>query len=327
MQINRFILVLGVVLAISIWGCGDGSDKQSQQNSEVAHDETAVSEEHGEERGSSEKFIKLNEDVVKEFGIETAIANAGMLSIEITVPGEIVLNGDRSAHIAPRFPGIVMEVRKNVGDDVTTGEVLAIIQSNEGLTPYELKSLMSGTVIEKHIAVGEAHAGDVEAFLVADLDTVWAKLSVFQKDIPRVRVGQRVSIKAEQGGSVANNIISYLSPVVDEHTRTATLRVILPNLKGEWRPGLFIEGRITVDEELVKVLVPKTALQSVENNTVVFVQTADGFEARAVQIGRANTTMVEIVSGLSPGERFVSKGSFTLKAEMSKGEFGEGHND
>ncbi len=90
--------------------------------------------------------------------------------------------------------------------------------------------------------------------------------------------------------------------------------------------GLFVTGTITLGTVPVPILVPKTALQTLDEKTVVFVKDEDGFEPRAVTVGRFNGTHVEITSGLNPGQKFVSAGAFTLKAQLAKGSFGDGHN-
>lgn len=296
---------------------------------EHKHEETkkAESEQH-EEAGDHDEHqdaVHLSDAEMEEFGIEVDVAGPGKLHIEIAVPGEVVVNYDKLAHIAPRFPGVVTEVRKHVGDHVRKGEVLAVIESNEGLTPYEMKSFINGTVLEKHMTLGEVHSEDVAAFVIADLDTVWINLSIYQMHLPKVAVGQRVVISAGKGVPDARGVISYISPSVDEHTRTATARVVLPNRGGRWRPGLFVEGRITVEETEVALLVPKSALQTMDGRTVVFVDEHEDFLPQPVEIGRSNETRAEVLSGLEPGQEYVSKGGFVLKAELLKGAFVDEH--
>jgi cobalt-zinc-cadmium efflux system membrane fusion protein len=75
----------------------------------------------------------------------------------------------------------------------------------------------------------------------------------------------------------------------------------------------------------VALLVPRSALQTIEERPAVFVETAAGLEPRHVALGRSNDTHVEITSGLASGERYVTNGAFTLKAQLSKGAFGDGH--
>lgn len=273
-----------------------------------------------------EDIVQLSQSEMDEFGIELSTAGSGTLRIEIAVPGEVVANYDKLAHIAPRFPGVVMQVYKHLGDKVKKGDVLAVVESNESLVPYEIKSLLDGVVIEKHITIGEVRSNEEPAFVIANLDTVWVNLSVYQMHLPYVRVGQRVTVSSGQEFSDATGVISYLSPIVDKHTRTATARVVLANHNGNWRPGLFVEGLIVANEEMVSLLIPKSSLQKFEGNDVVFVHRPEGFKPVPVKIGRVNQSSAEILSGLEVGQKYVSKGGFTLKAELEKSSLSGGHN-
>lgn len=304
----------------------DTTDDHAKGEHEADEDHAegeAVSDAH--DHDEHEGLVHLTQAEMEEFGVEVEVAGPGRLHIEIVVPGELVVNNDKLAHIGPRFPGVVTEVRKHVGDYVRRGDVLAAVESNEGLVPYEVKSFIDGTVIEKHMTLGEAHSEGVDAFVIADLDTVWANLSIYQMHLPMLEVGQKVLISAGEGVPEAKGVISYISPSLDEHTRTATARVVLPSRDGRWCPGLFVEGRITVEETEVAILVPKSALQTMDGQTVVFVEEGEDFRAQPVQVGRANDTSVEVLSGLLRGQKYASRGGFVFKAELLKGVFGDEH--
>jgi cobalt-zinc-cadmium efflux system membrane fusion protein len=176
----------------------------------------------------------------------------------------------------------------------------------------------AGTVIEKHIAVGEVLKDDTEAFVVADLSTVWVDLNLSSKDSLLARKGQRVVI-ATDATMQATGTVSYISPVVSDETRTVVTRVVLPNPDGRWRPGLFVTATLTASETPVAVLVPRTATQTLDGQPSVFVQTSEGFVPRPVTLGRANATHVEITAGLQAGERYATTETFILKAEFGKG--------
>ncbi|MGB3093311.1 MAG: efflux RND transporter periplasmic adaptor subunit [Candidatus Zixiibacteriota bacterium] len=298
---------------------------ESEQHEELGAQGQMGDQADEHDHDEHQDVVHLSDAEMEEFGIEVDVAGPGKLHIEIVVPGEVAVNYDKLAHIAPRFPGVVTEVGKHIGDYVRRGEVLAVIESNEGLVPYEVKSFINGTVLEKHMTLGEVHSEDVAAFVIADLDTVWVNLSIYQMHLPKVAVGQKVVISAGQGVPDAKGVVSYISPSVDEHTRTATARVVLPNRGGQWRPGLFVGGTITVEETEVAVLVPKSALQTMEGQTVVFVEAQESFKAQPVEIGRTKDTSAEVLSGLMPGQKYVSKGGFVLKAELLKGAFGDEH--
>jgi cobalt-zinc-cadmium efflux system membrane fusion protein len=124
----------------------------------------------------------------------------------------------------------------------------------------------------------------------------------------------------------AQGTIAYMGPVVGEQTRTALARVVLPNPQGHWRPGLFVTADITIERHEVSLLIPETALQSVEERPTVFAETPEGFIPQPVTLGRRNAAAIEVTSGLVPGQRYVTRGAFTLKAQLAKGSFGDGHN-
>jgi len=304
---------VALVLACGVEPAGD-SRAAAERSGDHAGDEPA----HG---GS----IQLSEAQRAEFGIELEEAGPGQIALTIKLPGEVHPDQDRLAHLVPRFAGIVVEVRKQIGDPVKAGEVLALIESSGTLASYPLKSLIDGTIIGKHITRGEAVSTESEAFVVADLSSVWVDLSVYQKDLERVRVGQAVAISAGHATAVSEGTISYVAPVVDEQTRTATARVVLPNPQGTWRPGLFVTGTVTVDSADVPVLILQNAVQTLGGETVVFMLDSDGLEPRPVRLGRANGHRVEILAGLSAGDRFVSRGGFALKSELEKAGFEAGH--
>lgn len=196
--------------------------------------------------------------------------------------------------------------------------------SERSLTRYEITAPFDSTVIEKHISMGELLKDESEPFAVADLSSVWVNLNIYQKDIGRVRQGQRVLINLGQGGNETVGKIDYVEPIVKGDTRTAIARVIVPNPDGIWHPGMFVTARVLTDDARAPVVVSPAAVQSLGEQKVVFVKTEDGFEPRHIRTGRANESGIEVVSGLSPGEIYANKGTLTLKAQLSKSEFG-GH--
>jgi cobalt-zinc-cadmium efflux system membrane fusion protein len=270
------------------------------------------------------QFIGLTPAEIEEFGIELDSAGPGRIVSTISPPAEIRPNADRLAHIVPRYSGIVTAVRVAIGDDVHKGETLATVESDVSLAPFEVVTLISGTVIEKHITLGEAVGRGGPAFVIADLSTVWVDITVYQRDLTRVAVGQDVVIYVghEPAGE---GTISYVTPVVSETTRTATARVVLDNLDHRWRPGMFVTAEIVVSDALVAVAVARTALHTVHDRTVVFVETPEGFTPRPVTLGRLDDHSAEVLDGLKAEERYVRDGGFTLKAELGKDSFGDGH--
>jgi cobalt-zinc-cadmium efflux system membrane fusion protein len=259
----------------------------------------------------------------ERFGVRLATAGPGTVDVGVELPAEVRPNADRIAHIAPRFAGVVREVRKRVGDRVRAGDVLALIES-EHLSTFELKAAFDGVVVDKHVAPGEAVTREQPAFIVADLSTVWVSVSVYQAALPQVHVGQPVVVTASDGSTTATGTVSYVAPIVDQATRTAIARIELPNPDGAWRPGLFVTATV-FDPAEAPVVVPRHALQTLAGRAVLFVADAGRFAARPVTVGRVGRTTAEITAGLSAGERYAADRAFLVKAELAKDEAGHDH--
>lgn len=312
-------IVAGVLLALA---CEREAQEHGAHDDDAAHE--ADGDEHeaeGEREGeghAEQASLALHADDLARFGVTLATAGPGSVDSGIELLGEVHPDGNRVAHIVPRYPGVVREVLRSVGDRVAAGDVLMRIESNEGLSIYATRAQLAGTVIARDIAVGEAVDRDKQAFVIADLSSVWIDLAVYQKDLAAVRIGQRARISAGADGPAAEGAISYVTPIVDEPTRTSVARVVLSNAEGAWRPGTFVTARL-IDPVAADVAVPRSALHTLEGRAVVFAESADGFEARGVRVGRQGEDRAEIVAGLEPGVRVAAENSFLLKAELLEG--------
>ncbi len=197
-------------------------------------------------------------------------------------------------------------------------EVLGAVarQTEERLGWYPLRAPFDGTVIEKHLTLGEKRSDDSGVFTIADLSSVWVNIAVYQKDLSYVREGMEVTVSAGADMPYAHGAIEYVAPVLDERTRTAQARVVLSNPNGELRPGLFVNAEIPIGQEGTPVVIPKSAVQRMGEEPVVFLETPEGFKPVVVSLGRSNDSRVEVLSGLAVGRRYVTQGAFELKAKI-----------
>jgi cobalt-zinc-cadmium efflux system membrane fusion protein len=217
---------------------------------------------------------------------------------------------------------------KSGAEDQVLG-VTDLCITNEKLAWYPIRSPFDGTIIDKHITLGEVVSEAAEVFIVADLSTVWVDLHVYQKDLMKIKKGQKVIISAGQTMPDAEGVISYVGPVVGAESRTALARVVLPNTTGIFRPGLFVTAKAAVDDVEADVIVPKSAVQTFGGNKCVFIKDEHGFEFSFINLGQSNAEYVEVTSGLNAGQRYVTKGAFELKAKIATGTLdshaGHGH--
>ena len=198
------------------------------------------------------------------------------------------------------------------------------------LRQYELRSPMSGRIVERKVDVGTAvgKEGDPsDLYTVADLSTVWIELAVPTSELAKVKEGASVTVAPGQEGGVQyeKGKVVFVSPFLTADTRAAKVIVALPNKDMAWRPGTYVTAEVEISRDAVPVSVPKAALQTVEGKRVVFVRTEEGFEKREVELGRSDDDAYEIASGLKPGETIAVENTFLLKAELGKSEADHAH--
>lgn len=251
-------------------------------------------------------------------GVVVEKAAPRRLAVRIPALGRIVLNQDTSAHLSARFPGVVRELHKQVGDIVRAGETVAIVEGNESLQPFSLRAVSDGRVVEKRVSRGETvQAGDA-LYVVADLSTVWVDFSVYRADADRVRAGQRVELRLGPDVEPVGGTLSYIAPVSDPASQSFAARAVVKNTGGKLRPGLFVQGDILVDEVEAEVAVKAEALQTFRDWDVVFKQRGDLYEIGVVELGERDGEWVQVLSGLEPGQPYVTGNSFVVKAEIGK---------
>lgn len=322
MRATSTIIVALLAAALGAYGYAQfGQPKmEAASNSPAAKEESSASErvepdEHGADR------IRISDVKLAAAGATFAEAGPATLTNTLSFNGVLRANQETVVQVTPRFPGIVKSISKRIGEVVAKDEPVALIESNQSLTAYELKAAIAGTIIDRQISLGEYASEQKPAFVVADLSTIWVDLSIYRQDLRRVRIGDEVLIDPDDGAGDIKGSISYLSPVGASDTQTAVARVVLQNKSGRLRPGLFVTARLVLAERQVPVTVHLGAIQTFENKTVVFVREgSDKLEARPVELGDSDQKFVEIRAGISPGEKYVAENSFVVKAEMGKGE-------
>jgi len=195
----------------------------------------------------------------------------------------------------------------------------------DALSRYELRAPFDGMIVEKDITLGESVNTDDQIFIISDLSTVWADISVPANALSAVRVGSNAVIEATAFESSANGTVSYVGSLVGQQSRAATARVTLPNPEGVWRPGLFVKVRVGSGGASVPVAVKPDAIHTLEDSPVVFVRTDHGFAAQPIVTGRSDSEAVEIKEGLQPGARYALDNSFIIKSELGKASASHAH--
>lgn len=205
-------------------------------------------------------------------------------------------------------------------------------QGGSGSTTL-LRSPIAGEVVERHATVGEVVRPDQTLFVITDTSVVWVVGSVYPQDVASLEKGRDVRFTApDLPGRSWQGSLDWISPVLDEETRTLPVRLVIQNADGALRPGLFGTLRVAASpaERAGETRVPTiatSALTELDGTPVVFVPgTGESeFEVRVVRTGRQEEGRAEVLEGLSPGEHYVAQGTFVLKSRLLSARLGEGH--
>ena len=205
---------------------------------------------------------------------------------------------------------------------LTEAEIAELPSEPEALLRrQEVRSPIAGRVVERKVDLGVVVGRDnleTELFVVAGLDPVWVDLAISPTDLPLIREGQTVSITTRGVTETVEGKIIFIGPMLDKDSRSARAVVEIANESGIWRPGSFVTAAISFEEQPVAVVVPTGAIQNMGAGTVTFVRTPEGFRRRQVTLGQSDDRIVEVVSGLHPGEVIAVSNTFLLKAELLK---------
>lgn len=294
---------------------GHGHEKKAEEKGHGDEKEEGHAEGGGDEHGG--ETTKLSMESAQAAGVKMEQAGNASIHETIRLTGRTTLNQNTTAQVKARFPGIVREVKKGPGDAVNSGDVVAMVESNESLQVYPVKSPINGVVLSRSTNVGDV-AGDEPMFTITDTADIWAEFHIFPRDIDRIKNGQKVKITSFEGGHTGEAPITTLLPIAEASSQTVVARVTLPNPEGLWRAGMTVRGDVVIAERDVTVAVKTDAVQRMEGKMVVFVQENNGFEARPVTLGASDSEWTEITEGLKAGETYVSEKSFQIKADIGK---------
>ncbi len=212
-------------------------------------------------------------------------------------------------------------------------EINAVRYEAKDAALFTLRSPIDGTVMEKHINLGEIVSPNTNLYTIADLGKLWIWIDVYERDLGGVHLGDDVSLKVDTyPDQTFVGKVTYVRDQVDADTRTARARIDVDNSDGRLKPGMFASVTVTdphgrEGREAPRVLaVPASAVQRDGDSFVAFVRIGDNrYERRVLRIGRRTDTYVEVLDGLSAGESVAITSVFILKSEAAKESMGGGH--
>lgn len=373
-----------VTLAVLLAGCGGGGNGEAGEKAGAEKTEGA---EASEAKEGPKDIVTLSAQQIADAGIEVTRPTVGGVAGAIELSATIEGDPQGVQVVSTSVGGRLVSLTSNLGQSVSRGDPLAIIESREAaslkaeveaararsalaqsnlrreqrlfaervspeqdlvaartaateasialrlaqqqlsatgsgggaLNRIAVRSPIAGQVIARSATLGQAVAADAELFRVANLSKVTVTTSLVPTDAGRVKPGVRVEVTAP--GRRQEGRVTFVSPILDETTRLVPVIATLDNAGSTWRVGETVNVSILVPATGDRtVAVPSAAVQMIEDKSFVFVRTATGFRAIPVTLGRTNGGQVTVTAGLTGSERIASTNSFTLKAELGKGE-------
>jgi multidrug efflux pump subunit AcrA (membrane-fusion protein) len=304
-------LICSVALIIAIGACSKKDKSDAKAELEKKHEENIVT---------------LTKENLEKVEITTEPAALGSLERTLKAAGRVSENLNKTARIASTLEGRIIKLNVDLNDKVKIGDVLGLVQTPELLgKPLELRAPIDGVITERKAAVGELVGKDKEIYTISDPTDLWVIAEVKERDIGAAKEGQDASftVLAYPDETFRGKVVRVGNRVESE-SRTLEVRIETNNAERKLKPGMFADVEITTTVFRDILVIPDTALQTDEENQIVFVALdSNKFQKRLVKLGMEQRGRVQVLEGLKPGEKVVTEGSFIVKSEMLKGEFGE----
>jgi cobalt-zinc-cadmium efflux system membrane fusion protein len=198
-------------------------------------------------------------------------------------------------------------------------DIANMLKLNQTVTMAPVRSARTGVITAINASAGQSVDPTIKLFTVSDLTRVWATAQIYEDDMGRVKVGQKVKVRLPAfQNKVFAGTLSYIGDHVDVRSRTLPVRAEIANLDLKLKPDMYAELVIQIDDPALSVMLPSDAVIERNGHSIVFVEVTNGYQPTRVTVGRSFGDMVEISAGLEPGQRAVVHGAFQLAAEMLK---------
>lgn len=200
-------------------------------------------------------------------------------------------------------------------------------EGQSGIATVVLRAPISGVVTERLINPGAGIQAGQSLFTIVDPRLVWVIADVSAADLSSVAIGSQAVIRAPTSTTPLTGTVEYIDPSIRPETRTTAVRITVNNPANLLRVGMFVDVRLrTASATQPAVWVPASAIENIGERTIVFVPIAGAsgsFRVKDVQPGETIGAFRSVLSGVTAGERVVSKGTFALKSQMLKSQFEE----
>lgn len=273
-------------------------EKSAQAKLDAAEEKVRIAKQALSREQVVSKKNLLNRREIEDAASELQSAKADLTSAKVAR-----INADRAIQAA----------RENVR--VLGGAV------NGSTGTLAVRTPIGGVAIDREVTLGQSIERGSEICEVANLSTIWVIGNAYEKDMPQLSIGQAVFVKVnafpntEFAGRITN-----IGAVLDEKSRTVSVRCQVTNTRGQLKPGMFAQLTVMANAKPSVLLVPEAAIQEEANRKYVFVVEGASYRRANVRLGEASNGYHQVLAGLQAGDRVVTEGSFILKSETKKSE-------
>ena len=307
--------------------------------------------------------IKMSKTARQLAGVETLVVGNQTLNSGLEFSGRLAINQDKTQSVTANVKSRIEKLYVNEdGEKVNKGQVIAELyapdiqvlkeeldlakrQENQQLLKsikrkiknYELsindiesikngslklKSPSTGVVTNLQVKQGDHLKADQNLMRITDLSTLWAIVDVYESDLEKIEIGDELKIKMSNYKSTSGKV-TFISPILDDKSRSAKARVVIDNSDFELKPGVFINATLSVENKNAippkSLMIPKSAVLWTGKRSVIYQQLENEngvfFKMKEVEISRSSSDLVEVVSGLQLGDEIVKHGAFSIDAE------------
>ncbi len=202
----------------------------------------------------------------------------------------------------------------------TEAEVVSLSESHDLTAMMPIIAPISGTIVDRQAVIGAMIEPSGELFTIMDLRTLWVDAEVYEKDLDKVRPGQRVEISViAYPDETFSGRVSYIGDTLDEETRTAVVRTVVANPRNRLKPGMFATVRIVTTEKQNAIVLPEGTVLRENGKSLVVIEDDAQYRLREVQLGPTADGMIEIVGGVNSGDRVVTGGHYQIATQILSG--------
>ena len=199
---------------------------------------------------------------------------------------------------------------------VTPQQIDGIASSSKPQIDLPIYSPASGIVTERKVTEGQYVSAGESLYTLSDLSSVWVKAELYQPDLASIHVGQVAAISGDVPNGSVHGHVAFIDPMVNPQTRTASVRIQVPNQQMRLRPGMFVQVNFAMAEGDRVLVVPRSAVVDTGTRKIVYLAKKNGiFEGTEVRVGPPSDQYYPILAGLKVGDRVVTQGNFLIDSQ------------